>query len=65
MSQRLISGATPDSWENEGRSLPSSDPEFACVPSFLTELYVVDGHAYASHVDAVAQEPRPLGSARL
>ena len=65
MSQHLISEITPDSWENEGGSRPSPHPEFASVPRFLTELYVVDGHAYASLTDAVAQEPRLLGSARL
>jgi hypothetical protein len=64
MTQHLISETTPDSWENEGGSLPSSYPEFASVPRFLTALYVVDGHAYASLVDAVAQEPRLFGRAR-
>jgi hypothetical protein len=64
MSQNLISETIPDSWENEGGSLPSSYPEFASVPRFLTALYVVDGQAYASLVDAVAQEPRLFGRAR-
>jgi hypothetical protein len=64
MSQNLISETIPDSWENEGGSLPSSHPEFASVARFLTALYVVDGHAYASLVDAVAQEPRLFGRAR-
>jgi hypothetical protein len=65
MSQNLISETTPDSWENEGGSLPSSHPEFDPIPRFLTELYVLDGCAYASLADAVAQEPRLLASARL
>jgi hypothetical protein len=65
MTQHLISETTPDSWENEGGSLPSSYPEFASVPRFLTALYVVDGYAYASLADAVAQKPRLFGSASL
>lgn len=65
MTQHLISGITPDSWENEGGSPPTSDLEFAPIPRFLTELYVVDGYAYASLADAVAQKPRLFGSASL
>jgi hypothetical protein len=66
MSQHLISETTPDSWENEGGSLRSPRPECASsVPPFLTELYVGDGHAYASLASAVAQKPRLFGSASL
>jgi hypothetical protein len=64
MTQHLISETTPDSWENEGGSPPSFGLEFGPIPRFLTELYVLDGNAYASLVDAVAQEPRLFGRAR-
>ena len=65
MPQHLISETTPDGWENEGGSPPSSDLKFAPISRFLTELYVLDGYAYASLADAVAQEPRLFGSASL
>ena len=64
MTQHLISETNPVSWENEGGSPPSSVLEFAPIPRFVTELYVLDGYAYASLADAVAQEPRLLASAR-
>lgn len=65
MSQHLISQTTPDSWENEGGGLSSSNFEFVRLPRFPTELYVVGGRVCANLTDAVAQEPRLLGRGRL
>jgi hypothetical protein len=42
-----------DDWENEGGALPEIG--LSGVTRFLTELYVVDGFAYANLSDASAR----------
>jgi len=53
MSQPLALKIAKHAWENEGGALPGA--ETSGVIRFLTELYVVDGHAYASLSDASAR----------
>lgn len=60
MMQAQILDRSSDGWENEGGGLLSSvEPETSCMTRFLTQFYVVEGQAYASLSEAVAQG-RPI-----
>lgn len=53
MSQQQALKTAKDVWENEGGALP--ERELSGITRFLTEMYVIDGHAYASLSDASAR----------